>query len=369
MTPQCNLPLGYTAGAALRIEAETRGIEAGLRTLFAMTDSDLREMGERGQSLVLRDYTWSRIAEQMARVYLWLLGAGPKPAEILAGADRSSEASRGQTRNQTVRKTVSRGMQRVRLDISPAPIKIALVLGSVLRSGGGVFTTVLRLSKSLVSSPNVSVTVLGLRDQFTLADSPLWKPVPVRTFDPIGPRKFGFCPRQKQALVQEQADLVHTHGIWMYCSWAVLSWHRLTGRPYVVSPQGMLDEWALKNSRQRKRLAWWAYEREHLAKASCIHAVSVEEASSFRRHGLRNPIAVIPNPVDLPGPPCATPPPWRATFPSGRNVMLFLGRIHPKKGVANLIRAWARCETAEAAGRKIGCWPSQAGTRKDMRPN
>lgn len=61
----------------------------------------------------------------------------------------------------------------------------------------------------------------------------------------------------------------------------------------------------------------------------------------MRAYGLRNPIAVIPNGIDLPETKqIILPPPWEGRAGSGANVMLFLGRIHPKKGLENLIRAW-----------------------------
>jgi glycosyltransferase involved in cell wall biosynthesis len=112
----------------------------------------------------------------------------------------------------------------------------------------------------------------------------------------------------------------------------------------LVSPHGMLESWALQNSRWKKRLAGWLFERRNLSTAHCLHALCAAEAESFRRYGLRNPIAVVPNGVH---PSVFERPPGRAILEAripalrSRRWILFLSRIHPKKGLPHLLRAWA----------------------------
>jgi glycosyltransferase involved in cell wall biosynthesis len=138
------------------------------------------------------------------------------------------------------------------------------------------------------------------------------------------------------------ADIGHTHGLWLYSSVVTLDWHRKTGRPYVISPHGMLDPWAVRNSAWKKKLALLFFEQEHLQKAACIRALCESEAKAIRRFGLKNPIAIIPNGIDLPTGPFPSSPPWKDAIEPGKKVLLFLSRIHPKKGLVNLIKAWAR---------------------------
>jgi poly(glycerol-phosphate) alpha-glucosyltransferase len=136
-------------------------------------------------------------------------------------------------------------------------------------------------------------------------------------------------------------DAIQVHGLWKYTSLAV---HRAASRvscPYVVHPHGMLDSWAVRNSSWKKRLASWAYERRHLEQAACIRALNCTEAEAIRRYGLQNPICVIPNGVDLPPQDSLEDPPWSGAIDSRRRILLYLGRIHPKKGLPNLMRAWA----------------------------
>jgi len=134
-------------------------------------------------------------------------------------------------------------------------------------------------------------------------------------------------------------EILSTHGLWKYCSVASLRWHRRMARPYIVHPHGMLESWALQNAKWKKRIAALLYENQHLRGAACLRALCEAEAQSIRAYGLRNPICVISNGVDLPDL-SETPTLQAQAFAEGRKVLLYLGRLHPKKNVANLIRAW-----------------------------
>jgi poly(glycerol-phosphate) alpha-glucosyltransferase len=74
MTPECNLPEGFQANAALRIGKASEEIAAGLKVLREMSDDDRSQMGNRGRALVATRFSWQRIGEQMRGVYEWMLG-------------------------------------------------------------------------------------------------------------------------------------------------------------------------------------------------------------------------------------------------------------------------------------------------------
>ena len=80
MTPQCNLPEGFTANAAIRIEPSAESIAQGLEDLFRYPPSALRTLGDNGRQLVGEKFTWPRVASQMREVYDWMLGGGAAPA-------------------------------------------------------------------------------------------------------------------------------------------------------------------------------------------------------------------------------------------------------------------------------------------------
>jgi poly(glycerol-phosphate) alpha-glucosyltransferase len=131
----------------------------------------------------------------------------------------------------------------------------------------------------------------------------------------------------------------------------------------------MLDPWALRNSAWKKRLAAWAYENANLRGAACIHALCDSELQAIRTYGLRNPVAVVPNGVDLPRQQVSKPTRWEADLPDGAKVLLYLGRLHPKKGLPNLLRAW-RLSARERGSSKwrlvIAGW-DQGGHEAELR--
>lgn len=198
-----------------------------------------------------------------------------------------------------------------------------------------MFESVRHLSKSLDESGRAAVTVIGLKDAQTDEDVAEWSPVPVQAYESIGPSQFGFSPGLCRYLVSANLDLIHMHGLWNYLSVAVHSWSRTTHRPYVVSPRGMLEPWALKQSSLRKKIALWSFQRTALQHAACLHATSTQEAQNIRQLGFTNPIAVIPNGVLIPD------IPERVIDRSGIRHALFLSRLHPKKGLLTLLEAWS----------------------------
>jgi poly(glycerol-phosphate) alpha-glucosyltransferase len=88
----------------------------------------------------------------------------------------------------------------------------------------------------------------------------------------------------------------------------------------------------------KKRIAALLYENQHLREAACLRALSEAEAQAIRSYGLRNPICVIPNGVDLPDLRESN----AKSQPANRKTLLYLGRLHPKKNISNLIRAWSQ---------------------------
>ena len=83
MTPECNLPEGFAANAAIRIEPTVESITNGLRALLRAPSSTLDSLGVSGRDLVASRFTWPRIAAEMKSVYDWVLGGGPKPACVV----------------------------------------------------------------------------------------------------------------------------------------------------------------------------------------------------------------------------------------------------------------------------------------------
>jgi poly(glycerol-phosphate) alpha-glucosyltransferase len=218
-------------------------------------------------------------------------------------------------------------------------MNIALATSWLSTKTGGIFNVVRNTGHSLETIANTRVRVFGLDKDLTPADLQAWAPVEVERLRPVGPFVFGYLPGMVSALLAWDADLVHSHGLWKYTSVAALRWTRKSRRPHVVTPHGMLDAWALRQWSLRKRLTGVAFERANLNEAACVHALCIPEAASIRRYGARAPICVIPNGVDLPA--SGTIDRSMLSAEQERKTVLFLGRIHPKKGLTQFLRGWA----------------------------
>jgi len=116
----------------------------------------------------------------------------------------------------------------------------------------------------------------------------------------------------------------------------------------------MLDRWALHHGKWKKRAGGLLYEFWHLRRAACLHALCEPELEAIRAFGLRNPVCVIPNGVEVVKPQPSRPAAWRAGIPEEAKVLLYFGRIHPKKGLPNLCQAWTALSLAEP--RKLDNW-------------
>ena len=227
-------------------------------------------------------------------------------------------------------------------------MKIGFVVDSVSREAGGLFQSVRGLAKA-VTCASTSARAFGITDKQSAVDLQDWQPLPVRTFRPQL-RAWGYSNQLLPAMLDADLDILSTHGLWKYCSVASLRWHRRTARPYIVHPHGMLESWALQNAKWKKRIAAVLYENQHLRGAACLRALCEAEAHSIRAYGMRNPICVIPNGVDLPD--LKDMPALQAqAFAEGRKILLYLGRLHPKKNLANLIRAWKQILNSHPSAR------------------
>lgn len=220
----------------------------------------------------------------------------------------------------------------------PRPVSVGVLVGSLSRAAGGLFNSVRRSAIALHEAGG-AVEIYGLADRHTAEDLDHWRPLTPQVFAARGPRQLGYAPVISAALARGGHDVVHLHGLWQLLSVQAAAWRRATGRPVMISPRGMLDEWALRNSVLKKQVAARLFERENLAGSACLHALNASEAAAMRAFGLTNPIAVIPNGADMPEPTPHPPPAWMAA--DRRRTLLFLGRLHPKKGVHELLLAWA----------------------------
>lgn len=147
--------------------------------------------------------------------------------------------------------------------------------------------------------------------------------------------RTGLCisPNIRRALEASDYDVYHNNALWMYINHITCKTARDKGKPYVLSPHGMLYPTALRIKRWKKIPMLMLWFNHDIMSASCIHATCKEEMEHIRAFGYKGPIAVIPNPVVIPeGIEC------KSTIVP-RKAIGFLGRINPIKKIENLLYA------------------------------
>ncbi len=141
----------------------------------------------------------------------------------------------------------------------------------------------------------------------------------------------------QDAVGRIRPDIVHIHGIWSLGLHRCAVICRRRQIPYVIAPRGMLEPWSLQQKRLKKRMARWLYQDDDLKNAAALHATAESEAGQFRRLGFANKVIVSPNGVNL-------PENFNSAGHAGEDKrILFVGRMHPKKGVLELVEALSRC--------------------------
>lgn len=154
--------------------------------------------------------------------------------------------------------------------------------------------------------------------------------------------------RARQALAD--ADVLHVHGAWANVNHQMISAARTLRIPYVVSPHGMLDDWSMAQGALKKRLHLALFSGRNLNRALAIHCTAAAEKQQVAPRlrpvrTLSKGAVVVPLLFDtapmlnLPGPTIA-----HEHFPttaSSHPTILFLSRLHVKKGVELLLHAFA----------------------------
>lgn len=207
------------------------------------------------------------------------------------------------------------------------------------RSNAGIFFACSGLVRAQVAQPGVIPAVFAAADQDLDADRPAWGGAEVHALKAIPPAAFGYMPDLAADLARFAPDVVHQHGLWLYQSIVAKRSSRQAGSRTVISIHGMMSPFAMRHSGMRKQVALRLYERGNIAAADCLHALSATEAEQARALGFENPICVIPNGIYLPDLDRFRS---REDRSSSKRTLLYLGRLHPIKGVDDLLRGWAR---------------------------
>ncbi len=242
-------------------------------------------------------------------------------------------------------------------------LRVIHTIGSLRRNAGGPTRTVTALCREL-GRLGVGVELLSRAGTDSTGEQDLLPPAETvnTTLITDGPWRwipaawyFSFRAQLRRRCVSWGEVLIHDHGLWLPTNYAAAAVAREFCQPLIISTRGMLEPWALNHRAWKKRLAWRLYQRRNLDTARVLHATAQQEVESLRRLGLCQPIALIRNGVELP----------ESTFGAkpveSPRIALFVGRIHPVKGLLPLVDAWSRVRPE--GWRMIIAGPDEGGHR------
>jgi len=217
-------------------------------------------------------------------------------------------------------------------------IKLVHTISSIdISTGGPARSSTSLINELLLDSSISTIDVLTLLSNQPIIKQCINNKGNIQFFSPsISKYSKGL---KKYLNKSKESDIYHAHGIWGLTMHQVVKEARKNEKPYIISARGMLEPWSMQQSILKKKLAMFLYQHKDLKNAACIHATALSEAESIRNLGYKNPIAVIPNGIDLSEYPLKDK---KNEVSNRKNTLLFLSRIHPKKGIEILLEAWKR---------------------------
>ena len=253
-------------------------------------------------------------------------------------------------------------------------LKVLYVIFGMASEQGGPVASVLGLTAALLQQ-GIHCEIFTTRWKEGGADAVPSCGVSVARFDREFPARF--WPGYSRALAKTiwdriesgAFDLIHVHEPWHYPGFVAFRAARTHNVPYVLSPHGALEAWCLRHKALKKSVYMKMIQGHILQSADAIHALTNEEMKSISELGYKTPVFVGPNGID-PAPfeclPDASE--FLTAHPelSGKRVILYMGRLHPKKGLNVLARSYASLfhQFKDVALLVVG-W-DEVGTRKRM---
>jgi len=233
-------------------------------------------------------------------------------------------------------------------------MRVAHIISALDARAGGPVAVLVGLTSALATAGlRVKVvTTYKAGDDLSIAETLRIHGIDARVIGPcIWPLSWhpGIGPALRDVI--REVDVVHVHAVWEQVQHEAAVTALREGVPYVITPHGMLDPWSLEQKSVKKKLYMAWRLRRNLDRAAAIHFTSDMERDLTKPLGLRAVKIVVPNGIDLaefdPLPPAGT---FRARYPQfgDRPIVLFMGRLHPKKGLDLLIPAFARTAPKEA---------------------
>jgi glycosyltransferase involved in cell wall biosynthesis len=220
-------------------------------------------------------------------------------------------------------------------------MKVLQTISGIWEHTGGPAESVPRLCSALAGCGN-NVSILTLNGPLSSAAMEC-KSDGVQIFTVPHYGQISLKVFKASSFLSKQADLIHSHGLWLPLNWATGRAAMKNNKPLIISLRGTLNPNALNHSRWKKNIAGILFDNEYLKAARCLHATSLEEYQAIRTYGLKNPVAVIPNGVETRS---FSHLPSRSEFlrkyhvSEDKQILLYLSRISWEKGLEDLAKAW-----------------------------
>ena len=235
--------------------------------------------------------------------------------------------------------------------------------------GGGLGTSTVALHREMLAT-GLSSTVCA-----TYGEKPQAPAARVHEFRRIKPDALYFAPglRAQARELVASADVIHGHGFYVGTNYVFGAQARKQGKPLVYHAHGFFEPWILNRSRWKKHLVHWLFEDDNFRAVRLWRALTSKEAEQIRALGMRAPIVVIPNglnPNDYAMASSKDAPietPWLGPLRKERRRVLFLGRIHPKKGLDLLLAAWGKLKAERKGWELVIAGPDEQGHLEGVR--
>jgi len=221
-------------------------------------------------------------------------------------------------------------------------VNVIQVVSSLSSRMGGPTRSIINLSHALALN-NITTSIISSTSSKNLFDEGLITSDSLVTYHSLSSGSLFY----KRSLIKKYLlskcngnTVIHINGIWQPFIHFAFRFASDFDIPIILSPRGMLDPWSLKHHSFRKKIAWLFYQHKDLLLSSVFHATSLNELNSIRSIGLTQPIALVPNGIDFSPYPSLSETRFSHFDFNNDRILLFIGRIHPVKGLKNLIYAW-----------------------------
>ena len=251
-------------------------------------------------------------------------------------------------------------------------MRILQAIASLDPADGGVVEAVQQLGSTLVSAGH-SVEIASL----DAPDAPFMErcSLPVYALGP-GATKYGFSAKFRRWLRANHAhyDAVIVNGLWQFHGYATWRALRKSNTPYVVYTHGMLDPWFKKRYpvKHLKKWLYWPWAEHRVLRDAQAVLFTCEEERLLARESFWlyrcNEVVVSLGTSNPMGHAALEIQDFHGQFPGlgDKKLLLFMGRIHPKKGCDLLIEAFARALSQDPRWHLVIAGPDQVGWRADL---